>query len=40
MAKSQKRKKYRQRTSSGNWTMDKATWKEELEYKKVMGFVQ
>lgn len=29
----------RKRTSSGDWVEDRVTWREELEYKKVMGFV-
>lgn len=27
------------RSSSGNWIEDRVTWKEELKYKKAMGYV-
>ena len=27
------------RTSSGNWIEDRVTWKEELSYKKAMGYI-
>ena len=27
------------RTSSGNWIEDRVTWKEEMAYKKAMGFL-
>ena len=34
------RKRYcTKRDSSGFWTKDKTTWKEELDYKKQMGYV-
>lgn len=26
------------RNSSGNWIEDRVTWKEEIAYKKAMGF--
>jgi hypothetical protein len=32
------RKRYRHRTSSGNWTKDKLMPHEEVAYKKRMGF--
>ena len=34
----QKRARYNQRTSSGNWTKDKVTAMEKLVYKRQMGF--
>ena len=30
---------YNRRTSSGNWIDDRVTWKEELNYKKAMGYM-
>lgn len=30
---------FSRRTSSGNWMDDRVTWKEELAYKKAMGYV-
>lgn len=27
------------RSSSGNWIEDRVTWKEELNYKKAMGYM-
>lgn len=27
------------RTSSGNWIEDRVTWKEEMSYKKAMGYI-
>lgn len=27
------------RTSTGNWLEDRVTWKEELNYKKAMGYL-
>ncbi len=27
------------RTSSGNWIEDRVTWKEEMSYKRAMGFL-
>ena len=33
-----KDKKFHRRTSSGNWFPDRVTWKEELAYKKQMGY--
>jgi hypothetical protein len=34
------RQDYNRRTSSGNWFEDRVTWKEELGYKKAMGYLQ
>ena len=34
-----KKKDLSRRTSSGNWIEDRVTWKEELNYKKAMGYV-
>lgn len=33
------RKDLNRRTSSGNWIEDRVTWKEELNYKKAMGYL-
>lgn len=33
------KKDLQRRTSSGNWIEDRVTWKEELYYKKAMGYV-
>lgn len=33
-----KKRDYVRRGSSGNWTDDRLSWKEELRYKKTMGF--
>jgi hypothetical protein len=30
---------FNRRTSSGNWIEDRVTWKEEMAYKKAMGFL-
>lgn len=30
---------FSRRTSSGNWIEDRVTWKEELGYKKAMGYI-
>jgi hypothetical protein len=30
---------FTRRTSSGNWLEDRVTWKEELGYKKAMGYI-
>ena len=30
---------FSRRTSSGNWINDRVTWKEELSYKKAMGYI-
>lgn len=27
------------RTSSGNWIEDRVTWKEEMSYKRAMGYM-
>lgn len=27
------------RTSTGNWLEDRVTWKEEMKYKKAMGYL-
>lgn len=35
-----KKAKYQRRTSSGNWTRDKATVAEKLAFKRQMGYVQ
>ena len=32
-------KDFSRRTSSGNWINDRVTWKEELNYKKAMGYI-
>lgn len=37
-ANMQKKRKYRDRTSSGIWLSDRLTWQEEIEYKKTAGF--
>lgn len=37
--KNNKKKDLHRRTSSGNWIEDRVTWKEELSYKKAMGYV-
>lgn len=34
-----KKKRFHRRTSSGNWFKDRLHWKEELEYKRQMGFL-
>ncbi len=34
-----KAKDFSRRTSSGNWINDRVTWKEELNYKKAMGYI-
>ena len=36
----QKKKNYRSRNSSGNWTRDKVTAAEKLVYKRQMGFTR
>ena len=33
------RKDLNRRTSSGNWIEDRVTWKEDLNYKKAMGYL-
>lgn len=33
------RQDFSRRSSSGNWFEDRVTWKEELAYKKAMGYV-
>jgi len=33
-----KKKKFNKRTSSSEWTRDKVTMKEEIEYKRRMGY--
>ena len=33
------KKDLNRRTSSGNWIEDRVTWKEELSYKKAMGYL-
>ena len=33
------KKDLNRRTSSGNWIEDRVTWKEELNYKKAMGYL-
>jgi hypothetical protein len=35
-----KKKRFRNRTSSGNWFIDRLHWKEEQAYKKAMGFTE
>lgn len=30
---------FNKRSSSGNWIEDRVTWKEELSYKKAMGYI-
>eukprot|EP00890_Picochlorum_soloecismus_P004229 jgi/Picsp_1/4807/NSC_02175-R1_cell wall surface anchor family protein len=30
---------FNKRSSSGNWIEDRVTWKEELNYKKAMGYI-
>ncbi|KAA8492377.1 Inner centromere protein-related protein pic1 [Porphyridium purpureum] len=35
----EKKKRYRARTSTGNWVRDRLTWQEEMEYKKKMGLL-
>lgn len=30
--------RYTRRGSSGNWIQDRLTWKEEMEYKRAMGY--
>ncbi|KAL0036011.1 hypothetical protein WJX77_011218 [Trebouxia sp. C0004] len=37
--KHKQKKDLSRRTSSGNWIEDRVTWKEELNYKKAMGYV-
>ena len=37
--KNSKKKDLHRRTSSGNWIEDRVTWKEELNYKKAMGYM-
>ena len=37
--KHRQKKDLSRRTSSGNWIEDRVTWKEELNYKKAMGYV-
>ena len=34
-----RKRELHQRTSSGDWSRDKVTWSEEIQYKKAMGFV-
>ncbi|GAQ81370.1 hypothetical protein KFL_000780320 [Klebsormidium nitens] len=36
---SKKKKDFGRRSSSGNWLEDRLTWKEELQYKKGMGYL-
>lgn len=33
------RRDFNKRNSSGNWIEDRVTWKEELGYKKAMGYI-
>lgn len=33
------KRNFRKRTSSGNWLDDRVTWKEEMAYKKAMGYL-
>jgi hypothetical protein len=37
--KHKQKKDLSRRSSSGNWIEDRVTWKEELNYKKAMGYV-
>jgi hypothetical protein len=37
---SKKKKDFGRRSSSGNWLEDRLTWKEELQYKKGMGYLK
>lgn len=30
---------FNRRSSSGNWFEDRVTWKEEMGYKKAMGYI-
>lgn len=39
-AGSRRCKDFTQRSTSGDWLYDHATWKEELDYKKAMGYIQ
>jgi hypothetical protein len=34
-----KLRKMGERTSSSNWTNDRLTWKEDIAYKKELGFL-
>lgn len=34
-----KKRSFRKRTSSGNWLEDRLTWKEQMSYKRAMGFL-
>ncbi|KAH7332267.1 hypothetical protein KP509_20G079100 [Ceratopteris richardii] len=36
---SRRRRNFMQRSTSGDWLEDHATWKEQLEYKKAMGYI-
>lgn len=34
-----KKKDLNRRGSSGNWIEDRVTWKEEMAYKRAMGYL-
>ncbi len=34
-----KKRRFQQRTSSGNWLADRLHWKEEVTYKQTMGYL-
>ena len=34
------KKDFNRRSSSGNWIEDRVTWKEEMSYKKAMGYIK
>ena len=38
-ADAEKPRDFSRRTSSGNWIQDRVTWKEELSYKRAMGYI-
>lgn len=35
----QKLRKLGERTSSADWTLDRLTWKEDIAYKKDLGYL-
>lgn len=37
-AKAANKRDFKRRGSSGNWLEDRVTWKEEMAYKRAMGF--
>lgn len=38
-ASNEKTTDFNRRSSSGNWLEDRVTWKEEMSYKKAMGYI-